>query len=781
MSKEANHPNQSTLMDRRHHPVRPGFGGAISVFSVPIGHRPAVTFLCALISLNFSVVGLIVAADAVEFESHILPILEKNCFECHSSRIKKPKGGVSFDSAGALAEVAADPEWNAVLELLKLPAGDGDLMPPADDGGPLKQDEIALLEKWVSEGAGIGGFVAHRHSDEKLKSGLGGKDIATDIAAAAAEIDRLVETGLEKRGLKRNPEIDEATFLRRAYLELAGRNPTVIEAETFLKSSTPGKRASLVESLSNSDAYVSHHLNYWTKVLRVQSKQDGNEKEAWLGYLRESIASNKPYDKWVREMLTSEGRVWENPAIGFYLRDNKNRLAGYEAMTSVFLGTDIGCAQCHDHPSEPLSQLDYFKMYGFYSASHPYNGTQDRFLTMDDKAFMETYHQRQDEARTKRLTLRDREQQIVLLGYLAGADLKQKITSRPETTGSRVPKSYRYDDIEHNAYLPPEPIFGEAPELAKVGQKPMVVFTEWATGPQNLKFTHVIANRIWLKIMGAPVLGPPTDLLTLEDAKNADLADHLAELMLACAYDLKRFQAILMNTRTYQSETIPAETIGADFAFAGPVLRRLSAEQIWDSLLTLIREEVDPPSVAPQPDFSYSVALRNATSPDEYWSLVGRELDRQLETHTGYFGARGDTIRSEVKTARQGFDGDFLVRASELNSPAPDGHFLQVFGQGKRAVIEDQWDAATIPQTLMLLNGNLHDEIAQPGSAISHVLGNMEDSAATIERIYLATLARIPDAEELVLARRVTADGSRESFFRLLWILLNTTEYVLQP
>ena len=732
-------------------------------------------------ALTWFIFGTVAASAAVDFETQILPIFEKNCFECHSAKAKKPKGDVSLDTAVALAEIASEFEWKEVVGLLKLPSGDDDLMPPEDKGKPLRKDDIALIEQWVQEGAKLGSFIAFTHRVGKQTSGLGQKSIATETRAAAAEVDRLVAAGLQQRGLERTPEIDDATFLRRAFLELAGRNPTAVEAAAFLESKAADKRSGLITQLSDSAAYVSRHLDYWEKVLRAQSKQDGNEQDTWLRYLRTVIAANQPYDQWVREMFTSEGRMWENPAIGFYMRDTKNRLAGYEAMSAVFLGTDIGCAQCHDHPLKPLSQLGYFKMYGFYSASHPFNGTQDRFTAMKDRDFVASYEKRNSDAREKRLSQREREMQMVILGYVSSADLKNKITARDETSGSRVPDSYRYDDVKHKSYLHPEPIFGKAPALAKKGEKPMEVFAQWTTDPQNLKFTHVIANRMWLKIMGAPVLGPPTDIVVPEASANPVLAAHLAELMLACGYDLKKFQAILMNTRTYQSVAVPAEKVGADFVFQGPVMRRLSAEQIWDSLLTLIRVDIDPPVATPVPDFSFLRALRGAESPDRYWELVNAEIDLQMQDKTGYFGARGDSIRSDVKTSRQGFDSDFLVRASELKSPAPDGHFLQVFGQGRRGVIEDQWDTATIPQALMLLNGNLHDEVAKPGSAISTALGDMADPAATIRRIYLAALARMPDQDELALARQVTADGSRESYFTLLWILLNTTEFILQP
>ena len=725
-----------------------------------------------------SLFGIACAPAAVDFEKQILPILEQSCFECHSAAVKKPKGKISFDTAEALAEVAEDTEWDWVLELVKMPKGDPDIMPPEDKGTPLEKNQIALLETWINEGASIGNFSKYDHPEKQLVSGLGKKKLASEIKAAAAELDAVVEKSLEKGGLKRNPEISDTTFLRRAYLELAGRNPTVAEAERFLKTDNPDKRALLVEYLSDSDAYVSRHFNYWVKVFRGDSKQGGNEQDAWFHYLKKSIAENTHYDEWTREMMMAEGRMWDDPAIGFYQRDAKNRLAGYEAMTNVFLGTDIGCAQCHDHPTEPMSQLSYFKMNAFYEASHPFGEGRGMFEHLGKSEYVESLRERQKYVKENRIHSRDRAARILSLGFRSTYEFRKQITAEDNTGRSKVPDTYRYDDVKHGDHLEPEPMFGMPPEIKK-GDKPMFVFAEWVTDPQNLKFTHTIANRMWLKIMGAPVLGSPTDIINPEDSDFPELAEHIAELMLACDYDLKKFQAILLNTRTFQSESVPAENTFKDFAFQGPVLHRLSAEQIWDSMLTLIDKNVDP-GPAPTPNFDFYLQARNAKTAEEYWKLVEKRLDYELENNVGIIGGFGASERSKATTSRGGYDPDYLVRASELPSPAPDGHFLQIFGQGQRVQIEDQWDTATIPQALMLLNGDLHSRIASEDSVVYTALSETDDHVQSIGKVYLAALARYPDKDELALAKEVTGDATMGSYFHLLWILMNTTEFVLQ-
>lgn len=733
-----------------------------------------------MIRVLFTYLLTLCVCAAVDFEQQVLPILEKKCFECHSSRAEKPKGRVAFDNADGLARVAKRTDWEWVLEVVKLPQHDGDAMPPMDEGEPLNAEEIALLENWIAGGANIGGFTAYEHPKPQLVSGLGAKQVATETKAAAAEIDRLVGAALEKKGLARNPEIEDANFMRRVYLEIAGRNPTLAEAESFLSSKGTDKRAILVDMLMDSDGYVSHHFNYWTKVLRAETDQGGNEQDAWLQYLKRSIATNTRYDKWTREMMTAEGRVWDDPAIGFFLRDAKNRLAGYEAMTNVFLGTEIGCAQCHDHPTRPLSQLSYYKMEGFYETSYPFGGTSDTFENISRGDYVKSLQARQKHVRDNKIGRRERENQILRLGNLSAYEFGKKITAEDNTGRSRVPSTYRYDDVEHNSYLHPEPLFGIAPVLKKTGEKPMHVFADWVTDPQNLKFTYVIANRMWLKVMGTSLLGSPTDILPVEKSEFPELAEHLSELMLACEFDLKKFQTILFHTRTYQSKAVASATDENIPVIQGPPLRRLSAEQIWDSFIAMIREVPDPPAAGPSPDFSNYITLRSAKTAEEYWKLVEDRLDYEIEHNVGIVGGSGDVIRSSVRTKREGFDRKALVRASELPSPAPEGHYLQVFGQGRRIVIEDEWETATVPQALMLLNGNLHDVIATEDSALSRALGNMSDQTTTIRRIFLASLARYPDENDFALARQVTSDGSRESYLQLLWILLNTTEYILQ-
>ncbi|WP_075088873.1 DUF1549 domain-containing protein [Verrucomicrobium spinosum] len=155
--------------------------------------------------------------------------------------------------------------------------------------------------------------------------------------------------------------------MRRIYLDVVGRIPTKAEAVAFLESKDATKRQKLIDQLLNSDGYVQHAFNFWADVLRVKNgiAPGGQGREAGAAYiqwLKESLRDNKPYDRMVRELLTADGATYEDGAMGFYMRDLGMPLDNMAVTTQVFLGTQMVCAQCHNHPFDKWSQMDYYQM-----------------------------------------------------------------------------------------------------------------------------------------------------------------------------------------------------------------------------------------------------------------------------------------------------------------------------------------------------------------------------------------------------------------------------------
>ncbi len=146
------------------------------------------------------------------------------------------------------------------------------------------------------------------------------------------------------------------------YLDIAGRIPTIEEAQAYIHSKEPQKRAKLIDTLLASDGYTSHMFNYWADVLRLTDNVKGRiTAEAYEEWLKKQVKENVPYDQFVKNLLTTDGGVWDSGSIGFWQRD-ENKLDHLAYTVQVFLGTSIVCAQCHNHPFDKWSQMDYYQM-----------------------------------------------------------------------------------------------------------------------------------------------------------------------------------------------------------------------------------------------------------------------------------------------------------------------------------------------------------------------------------------------------------------------------------
>jgi hypothetical protein len=175
------------------------------------------------------------------------------------------------------------------------------------------------------------------------------------VKKTAAEIDKRLGAGFAKAAVKAQPAAEDSRWMRRLYLDAIGRIPTYEEAKTFLESTAPDKREKLVDQLLASEGYVGHMYNYFCYLLRATSSlgTDGTRSGVpYLRWIRESVANNKPYDKFTYELLTTSGGGWEEGkgAVGYFERDRGMPLDNMANTTRIFLGTHIECAQCHDHP-----------------------------------------------------------------------------------------------------------------------------------------------------------------------------------------------------------------------------------------------------------------------------------------------------------------------------------------------------------------------------------------------------------------------------------------------
>jgi len=189
-------------------------------------------------------------------------------------------------------------------------------------------------------------------------------DTLRETLATSRKIDALMKTEYKSQKVPVRKKIDDYTFVRRTYINIAGRIPSATEVKAFIKDNGKDKRYELIDRLIESDEFKGKMFLFYADLLRLKSnnRQHG---VALHTYLYEAAHTNKPYDEMVTEMLSAEGHIAQNPAVGFMLRDEGMLLDSVADSVQVFLGTRIGCAQCHDHPFEDVTQLDFYKVAAF--------------------------------------------------------------------------------------------------------------------------------------------------------------------------------------------------------------------------------------------------------------------------------------------------------------------------------------------------------------------------------------------------------------------------------
>lgn len=576
------------------------------------------------------------------------------------------------------------------------------------------------------------------------------------VIKSAAKIDELVEKNYEKFKVTPNPEVSDETFLRRAYLDISGAIPTLKQSQTFLDGRDPQKRARLIDMLLNSRGYASHTYNYWSNILRVNERLANNAPgRPYSDWIKESIEKNVPYDKWVFEMMTAEGKYLDNPATGYLVRDSGMPLDAMNNTVRIFLGTQIGCAQCHDHPFDRWTRKEFYEIAAFTFGTETRRGAGDKMFgggnvvnkLRDDLKKIDTGFD--GGGKYNRF----------LLGNLVEVyDIPRALT---------YPHDYQYTDVKPKSPVAPKTLFGEEMTVTK-NERPRVTFANWMTSPRNPRFAKNIANRMWKRAFGIGLIEPVDDIQDATVAENEELLAFLEQEMIRLKFDLKEFQRILYNTKTYQREAAAVEVHGGDeYHFPGPVLRRMSPEQVWDSFITLA--VFTPKDYQVEPAFvqaSFLSVNLGAVSAEE---LMQR--DNALKVATDY-------KHRQARDKDYTYKGLVLARASELPTPLPAGHFLRQFGQSDRESIEGNTTDGSVPQVLQMFNGPITHMLLEPKSLMVSNVMSQKSMDDRVNVIFLTVLSRQPTSEERQAALAEIREHGPAGYGNVIWALVNTREFL---
>ena len=566
---------------------------------------------------------------------------------------------------------------------------------------------------------------------------------------SAAKIDALVEAGLRKAGQKPNEMSTPQHFVRRVYLDISGTIPTSKQTETFLANKAESNRIVLIDMLLSRPGYASQMYNWVADILRLVDKSDNNNYlRPYSDWVKECLQDNEPWDAIVHEMLTAEGRVWDDPAAGFVLRDPNMPLDNLNNAVRIFLGTRIGCAQCHDHPFDKWTQKEFYSLAALTAGVEYRPTAKININTKDIDKVSNKDGKESAEARQAKQLMR----------------LNRNGVSQNDKKLLKFPHDYQYSNAKANEIAMPAVLWGTAPTKISNSDR-RKVFADWVATGDNPRFSLTMANRLWQKAMGIGLIEPADDMKDETVATNPELMDFLAKELVRLKFDLKEFQRIIYYTKTYQRAATYGELDPEKpYLFPGPLLRRMTAEQVWDSLLTLTMPNPEMIVRPGDEDYVETVALTEKTTAQE----LLKKVDRLAE------------IRKEEGKDRNKrlYKGQELVRASELPQPLPEGHFLRQFGQSDRQSIADSHTDGTVPQLLTMFNGPVTHMMLEQGSVIYNEVTAAPTVDGQINKIFLLVLNRHPTVAERAVAQSEIKSAGPAGYGNVIWALLNTREFL---
>ena len=598
-------------------------------------------------------------------------------------------------------------------------------------------------------------------------------------------------------------------FVRRVYLDIVGRIPSHDEAKSFLDSSSKTKRAELIDKLLDSPGYASNTYNYFAEMLRVKSRleQDNMRGDPYISWLQKQIEANTPWDKMVYDMVTADGKMWHNGAAGYLLRDVGMPLDNLANTLAVFLGTDVACAQCHDHPFADWTQHQFYEMAAFFGSTTTDLRTASRRKAKGDQmmgmADVQAKLMPEIEKMIETAGMDIRRERNGIQNYI-GAN--RYVISDMDTNTLKLPHDYKYKDAKPGDPVAPKLITWSKNDASnpaykasksKKEEKLRETFSAWMTHPDNPRFAMSIANRMWKRAFGVAVNEPVTNIDDPEKSYNPALLKHLAAEMKRVKFDLKAFMRIVYNTQSYQREATNEEVpMGEPYYFQGPLLRRMTAEQAWDSYMTLVLGDPDKYKQPLEDLYSRSIDL-DLTNPKldaktvlmKYGAFRGiAAKERALEggglemagedmmaNKGGKKEAAADTMMDNKSLS---YGGMVLRRAAEIEQPARSGHFLTEFGQSQRLVIDGGNKVGSVPQVLMMMNGKAQEMLTNQDSLIFRTMGKVNSPSDKVEAIFLSILSRKPSLGEKDIAKRGMEAAGGDGFSNLIWALVNTREFM---
>lgn len=758
------------------------------------------TTLVGVVALTaWSALGLEgLAAEKVDFQRQIRPLLIDRCFACHGHDAEHREGGLRLDQreaalrggdSGVPAIVAGAPNRSELVRRI-LSTDDSERMPPPDSRKSLNDAEKDLLRRWVAEGAE---YQPHWAFASPVRPSL---PAVRNKAWPQNAIDRLILVRLETANLQPSPPADRATLLRRLSFDLTGLPPTPDEIDGLTADDSPDAYERVVDRLLASPRYGERQAQHWLDVVRFAETEgyeyDRHVPGAWRfrDYVINAFNTDKPFDRFVIEQIAGDEidpqdhecltasifhrlgpvrRNAGNPEIA--LSRNEVLTERTDIIGTAFLGLSIGCARCHNHKLEPISQRDYYALQAYLAATEEHNislasAAEQQAWEAETATIQREIDRLKEEM--KRATLADKMRITAEIAAL-DAKLPPPLATIPATWNDQAKRTAIHvlrrgvweDKGEAVGPRPPSVLLSsDPPELAADTSNPRTRLAEWIASPENPLTARVFVNRLWQQHFGTGLVSTANDFgLRGQPPSHPALLDWLAAELVESGWQSKPLQRRIVLSAVYRqsanlergarnsersvapSSADPGNRLLRDFP-----RRRLSAEELRDAMLAV------------------SGRLNLAAGGPSVMVPVDPQLVDLLYKPSQW----------EVPANRSQHDRRSVYLIAKRNLRLP---FMETFDAPALLSSCSRREASThAPQALEMLNGTLTNDLA---AAFAHRLRRETSGTPdeTVRRAFRLALSREPTPRERELSLNFLRDQPLEEFCLALFNL-NDFAYV---
>lgn len=567
----------------------------------------------------------------------------------------------------------------------------------------------------------------------------------------AAKVDTLIEGELKKSGITPAPLASDEDFLRRVTFDLAGRMPTTSEVLLFGLDSTPDKRRAVIEELLKSDDYGVNWARYWRDViyLRATDMRARLNEAQFVDWMTTQLNENKSWQEITTDLLTASGDVRENGSTALIFAHEGDPAELAAETSRIFLGIQIQCANCHDHPTDKWKRKDFHELAAFFPrvrvrpvrdstprtfevvSMNQGNQFARRVQMLKNPEFLFRSY---DRNRDGKLTQQEVQRTRMARGF-------EQLVSRADTDGDKALTADELKSLplpENTQRFMSEYYMPDLNDPTSMGQviQPVLfvgtkapeglddlerreVLSKFLTSQANPWFSRAIVNRMWSEMLGEGFYMPIDDIGPERSAVYPEVLDALAQGFTASGYDLKWLCRTITNTRAYQRKMQKRSEGQLQTPFAAQLPTRLRGDQIFTAITQVFG--VDDLQADPS---------------------AGNRRYQRSRSARGQFSS---LFTFDPSTSQDEITGDVPQALFMMNSEALNG----------------------------MLGANRSTKLAQ-------IARDYPENKAAIQELYLLTLSREPSAKELEICEDYFQQAERRetALEDLMWSLLNSSEFI---